>query len=179
MSYRQHLLDCIKTEIETCKHLYSKVAPEHLHFRPKDNIRSLEELLRYLSWVALEPVALFTGAPGESGGDLRALFVKRGEQLALEHFAEAMDEQMEEIARLFERITDDDLHTTMVVYPWRARAPLGEALMEMSVKRLAAYKMQLFLTIKMAGGNDELSTLDCWIRPYMHIGQLSGEAVAE
>ncbi len=175
MSYRQHLLDCIKTEIETCKYLYSKIAPEKLGFRPKEGLRSIEELLRYLSWCGVESVASFFLEKAETTGGNYIYYAHYGDSLLIEQFPEAMDRQMEEIARLFTHVTEEDLLTRMIVYPWRAKAPLGEAIMETSVKWLASYKMQLFITMKMAGGNDELNTLDCWIRPYMHIRQRSDE----
>ncbi len=176
MSYTQHLLDCIKTEVETCKYLYGKIVPAHLSFRPKEDMRSIEELLRYLSWCGVEAVSCFILDKAEMDKN-RLFYARYGDNLQLECFPEAMDMQMEEIARLFTRITEDDLYTKIVVYPWRARAPLGEAIIETSIKWLAAYKMQLFLTMKMAGGNDELSTLDCWIRPYMHMRQFSDEVI--
>jgi hypothetical protein len=49
-----------------------------------------------------------------------------------------------------------------VVYPWTGiKAPLGEAIIATSVKWLSAYKLQLFLFIKLCG-DQQLTTADAW-----------------
>lgn len=165
MSYKQHLLHCIRTEIETCKYLYSRIVPGTLDFRPRDGMRSIGELLRYLTW---SPVAVLSSSVRpDAMPDHRAWYAERAQHTDISRFPSLMDEQWNEICELMGPLTDDDLLTRVVEFPWPATGALGEALMETTVKWLAAYKMHLFTTIKMAGGNDDLNTVDCWMRPYM------------
>lgn len=68
---------------------------------------------------------------------------------------------MAKITSLLLNISDNDLLTGEVILPWQEPMLLGEALIETSVKWLAAYKMQIYLYMKMNG--IDLDTGDCWI----------------
>lgn len=163
--HKEYLLRCIETEIGSCKHLYTTIPEGMLDFRPRANMRSMAELLRYLTWTGVSTIAHYLNDLPEGVTNSRTYYSERNETLELSTFLEAMDAQMAEIRAKMAPITDEDLITRKVNYPWGVETTLGEAITETTVKWLAAYKMQLFLYIKMAG-NSDLTTMDCWISPY-------------
>ena len=74
-----------------------------------------------------------------------------------------MDEQIIIARKLFDEVSEDDLLNKEITYPWNGvKAPLGEAIIATSIKWLAAYKLQLFLFIKLCG-DKELGTADAWV----------------
>jgi len=73
-----------------------------------------------------------------------------------------MDEQLVKLKDIFNQITEEDLIQKEITYPWSgAKAALGEGIISTSVKWLAAYKLQLFLFIKLSG-DQLLATADAW-----------------
>lgn len=72
-----------------------------------------------------------------------------------------MDEQLKSIKKLFEEFNDEDLLTRKVMLPSQEKLPLREALIKTTVKHFAAYKMHLFLYLKML--EVEVNTVNCWI----------------
>ncbi|MCC7159475.1 MAG: hypothetical protein IT281_08055 [Ignavibacteria bacterium] len=56
---------------------------------------------------------------------------------------------------------DEDLLSKTVLIPWREKMPLGQAIIETSLKWLTGYKMQLYLYLRM--NKLEVDTGDCWI----------------
>ena len=80
-----------------------------------------------------------------------------------EQFLTVMDEQLVIIKDLFNQISEEDLSQKEITYPWSgAKAALGEGIIATSVKWLAAYKLQLFLFIKLCD-DQKLSTADAWV----------------
>jgi predicted enzyme related to lactoylglutathione lyase len=162
--HKNYLLRCIETEIGSCKHLYTTIPEGMLDFRPRENMRTMEELLRYLTWTGVSTIAHYLNDLPEGITHARKYYSERNADLDLCTFPVAMDAQMAEIRAKLAAITDEELITRRVMYPWGVETSLGEAIVETTVKWLSAYKMQLFLYIKMAGS--DINTMDCWIAPY-------------
>ena len=81
--------------------------------------------------------------------------------LSHEQFLMVMDEQMATIKDLFNQISEEDLTHKEITYPWGGKAPMGEAIIATSIKFLCAYKLQLFLFVKLCG-DQQLTTADAW-----------------
>lgn len=159
--YKQHLLNNIVDEMNICRRLYTKIPPDKMDFRPKGDMRSIHELLQYIGVVG-------TAMPdywlNESENDFYSWFHKK-EALTKEiphtQFLSVMNDQIEMIHKLFDRISEDDLINKEVNYPWGGKAPFGEALIATSVKFLTGYKLQLFLKIRICS-DEKLGTADAW-----------------
>jgi len=156
------LLNAIVKEMKICKRLYTKIPPDKMHFKPKENIRSILELLHYLSYIG-------TAMPNywlqEGETDFRTFFgniVTAAREMPPEQFLSAMDDQIEMANKMFDQIREEDLFQKEVTYPWGGNAALGEAIMSTSVKFLSAYKLQLFSHIKLCS-DQKLGTADAWI----------------
>lgn len=158
MSLTQQLLAAMRHECQIIKHLAGKIPPGTLDYRPTPPQRSTLELIRYLTYCAVNPVTAALAGNWDHAPANRA----RGDALAPEDVPAAMDAQAEALAARLAPITDTDLVERTAKLPWGAEVPLGEALIQMGVKPLAAYRMQLFLYCKAAGAS-ELTAANCWI----------------
>ncbi|MEP6513958.1 MAG: hypothetical protein ABJA79_08815 [Parafilimonas sp.] len=159
--YKQHLLNNIQKEIHICCRLYTKIPSGKLNFRPKEGLRSILELLRYLSIVGSAMPAFWLKKDDTDFDTFFDAIDKASRTMPYERFPAAMDEQMATIRDLFNQISDDDLMNKEVVYPWGGKAPMGEAIMATSIKFLTGYKLQLFLFIKLCD-DQKLGTSDAW-----------------
>jgi hypothetical protein len=161
--YKQHLLNNMEQEINICCRLYTKISADQLHFRPKEGIRSILELLQYLTIVgsAMPIYWLKKDVP-----DFMTFFGEidaAAKTMLPEQFLMRMNEQMATIKDLFNQISEEDLFHKEIAYPWGGRAPMGEAIMTTSIKYLTGYKLQLFLFIKLSG-DQQLTTADAWVK---------------
>jgi hypothetical protein len=159
--YKQHLLNNIVDEMKICRRLYTKIPHDKMDFRPKGDMRSIHELLQYICVVG---TALPDYWLNESENDFFAWFDKKAavtKQIPHDQFLSVMNDQIDLLNKLFDRISEDDLINKEVKYPWGGQAPFGEALIATSVKFLTGYKLQLFLKIRMCT-DQKLGTPDAW-----------------
>ena len=158
MITKEQLLASMRHETKIIKHLGSKVTPDLLEWRPTPGQRSIAELLRYLTVSADIPcVNLFTG-----NWDHAEEMSKKAESVTLDTFEEAMDAQMD---RLDELIRDVDVASALetdAALPWGTPIKQGQGFIDMPLKALVAYRMQLFLYLKEAGLSD-LNSMNCWV----------------
>jgi len=160
--FKQFLLNSIIHEMKVIRRLATKIEAHQADYRPKENIRSITELLQYLSvagtntiryWYRPDPAVDFRTYVSEATINAKNITPK--------NFVAAMDQQIELITKLFDKITEDDLLNKEVDYPWGEKAKLGEAIINTSIKWLTGYKVQLFLKLKMSS-DQELKTPDLW-----------------
>jgi hypothetical protein len=160
--YKQHLLDCIEKEINICKRLYTKIPKDQMQFRPKEGMRSILELLQYLSIIGVAPIEYWIQQQEQAFGVYFGKKTEESKELTGDMFLNAMDKQTNEIKQLFKKISEEDLYQKEISYPWGAKGPLGEGIINTTIKFLAAYKLQLFISIKLCT-DLPLSTADAWV----------------
>ena len=159
--WKDILLNSIIKDLRVIKRLSGKIPLDQMNFRPKENVRSTEELLKYLSFTVTAPIDFWLNSPAE---DFRSHFGKLNEaskNIAPEAYPAIFEQQIEAIHLLFEKISESDLLNKEVTLPSGTPSKLGEAILETSVKWLSAYKMQLFLYIKISTDH-QLTTPDLW-----------------
>lgn len=161
--YKQHLLNNIEKEMNICRRLYTKISPEQMDYKPGEGVRTITELLHYLGNIGtLMPIYWLQESDADFGAFSGAK-AAASKTMVPDQFLTVMDEQITIIKNLFAQLSEDDLLKKEVTYPWSGvKAPLGEAIIATSIKWLAAYKLQLFLFIKLCG-NKQISTLDAWM----------------
>ncbi|MEP7142040.1 MAG: hypothetical protein ABI707_04175 [Ferruginibacter sp.] len=161
--YKQHLLNSIEKEINICRRLYTKIPPGQINFRPKEGIRSTLELLQYLGCIGS---LMLTYWLKKEETDFRTFYGSKmdvSKTMPPEQFVTVMDEQLVSIRNLFDQVSEEDLFQKEITYPWSgSKDSLGEGIIASSVKWLAAYKLQLFLFIKLSS-EQELTTADAWV----------------
>ena len=160
--YKQHLLNSIEKEIKICRRLYTKIPPDKINFKPKEGVRSILELLQYLSIIGSTMLDYWLK---KDDTDFNAFFNAKtatAKAMSPEQFLTAMDDQLIAIKHLFNEITEEDLLNKETAYPWGGTEPLGQAIIATSIKWLAGYKLQLFLFIKLCD-DQKLGTADAWV----------------
>ncbi|MDI1354879.1 MAG: hypothetical protein PSX36_08175 [bacterium] len=157
--YKQHLLLSLEKEINLLKQLAPLIEERDFDYRPAEKVRSTRELMQYLSNIGSNMMRWFVL------NDLtKEEWVKIREYrstLTLANFTERLDKQMEDIKMYMEQITDDDLFSKEVELPNKDKMPLGMAIINAPIKWLTAYRMELFLYLKM-NGRSEISTREAW-----------------
>lgn len=162
MLNQEQALKLIEKEINIIIELSKNIDENLMNYRPKDNMRSTQELLTYLQNCAYGMLAFWTQSEKNMKDfftDLRAATPT----IDLSNFEERMNLQKSNLQNAFATISKEDWQTKMVTYPWGEQAPLGEALIHSGLKWLTAYKYQLFMYIKM-GSENALTTPDVWVK---------------
>jgi hypothetical protein len=145
-------------ECEICKHLFEKLSPTAYDYRPTDSQRTTTELLRYLAICGIAGIRSLDQSNWKAFGE----YVQRVAQMKPEEFPAAMDRQKAEIKTFFESVSEQTLETKDAALPLGGTRPLGEAILGLPFKWLAAYKLQLFLYAK-ASGASGIGTANAWM----------------
>lgn len=154
---KEEILDLIRLETKVCKHLFTKLDASDLAFRAVPDTRSIEELLRYLTYSVIGPAHAIVHDDWQSYQN-RA---ESADSFELATFPQVMDQQLAEVETLFAALDDESLARRRTM-PWGETLPVAQALMRTTARFMAAYRMQLFLHAKLAG-HHELSSADCWL----------------
>src|SRR5581483_7639912 len=145
-------------EIKIIKHLHEKVTPEMLTFRPSEKQRSMLELLQYLSHFAkVEAAAIYSG---KAITDFHEV-MKEAYAMPAERFVTAIDDQAEEIKAVLNKITEAELAEEVDLFGRGRSQPRALWFLNLILKSLTAYKMQLFLYLK-ACGVHHIGTSNLW-----------------
>jgi len=154
MITKEQYLKSVLKEIDIIKHLAEKVTPVMLPFRPTGQQRSTLELLQYLGHVTHTSVSAYIA--GDQ--NLYMELAKNVETVTYENFGAKMDEQAAFVQEKVNSLTEDDMIRESTI--WGSTAPLSMQLLGV-LKNLVAYKMQLFLYIKV-NGNEEIGSSNLW-----------------
>ena len=157
--YKQHLLQNLQREIFLLKQLAPFIEERDLDFRPAEKMRSTLELMQYVSGVGATMMRWFVinDLTPEEWVKIR----EHRKTLTRENFKERLDQQMEDILKYMNMITEEDMNTKEVELPSKEKMVLGTAIINAPIKWLAAYRYQLFTYLKM-NGKPDLSTKEAW-----------------
>ena len=144
-------------ESDICIRLAGKIPAGGLEYRPTPGQRNTVELLRYLS------KGPYNGVRRIVAGDwtLGKPAVELSKDMPPSDFVAQMHWQRDEVARMVRGADPVDLETGTILLPWGETAVKGEALVDLPLKWLVAYRTQLFLYLKAAGAS-QLATPDLW-----------------
>jgi hypothetical protein len=145
-------------ECDVAKHLHTKLTPASYDYKPTTGQRSTIELMRYLSICGIAGIqSLYT-----SDWKTFSKYTERSSGMKAEDFPAAMDLQKREIKEFFDSVTERELETRDAKLPVGGTQLLGQAILDLPLKWIAAYKLQLFLYLK-ATGATELNTANAWM----------------
>ena len=150
-------LASVAQETEICKHLQTKLTEASLDYTPGEAMRNTRELLGYLTICGVAPVQAMIGNDWSVVGP----HMERAKNVTAENFVLAMDNQLRGIEAAITPLTEDDF-TRDAAFPWGGSTQLGTGLVDLPLKFLAAYRLQLFCYIK-ASGSSELNTFNAWL----------------
>lgn len=157
MFSKSDLIASLRHEAQVCKHLFTKIPEGALSYRPTEDQRSLQQLLQYLTVCVRVPLECMLSCDWSKA----KAEVEKSSAVAVEDFPAAMDRQIEQAESILSEITENELLNREVALPLGRTAVLGPALVNLPLKFITAYRMQLFLYMKGAGVKD-LSTSNCW-----------------
>ncbi len=158
MISKEQLIKSMLFETRIIKHLGTKLQPGKLNWRPTPGQRSLLELMQYLTTCAIVPAIAAINDNWDHAEEVE----KASESVNHLNFADAMDAQARKLRQAIEAVPHADLIHKDTRMPWGAPCKVGEALLNMALKPLVAYRMQLFLYLKEAGRSD-LGPAQCWV----------------
>ncbi len=161
---KELILESIDHEYEVIKHLFEKIPEGQMDFKPRENMRSTIELLRYLAYIGEASVEFYiigtdmTKTPEERFGVFRTRNAEVKE-MQPEQFIARITEQKTKTHNLIAALTDADLEKE-TIHPHGEKAILLRALLNSTLKWLTAYRMQLFIYAKSTGA--EIGTANNW-----------------
>lgn len=158
---KEYIQNRIIKEMRIIKRLSTKLPHDMLNYQPHQNVRTSIDLLQYLSICGTSMLGFWLD---DHALDFKGYFDtvrQKASSVTKENFISKMDEEIALVEKYFSSITEEELKSKMVTLPGGNQETLGVALLDSSVKWLTAYKMQLFLYIKISTGA-ELKTPDLW-----------------
>jgi hypothetical protein len=163
MITKQEYIEALSFEFTVIKHLAAKVTPDMLEFRPTPKQRSTLELMTFLCTIfgtATEVTKQADSTAAESWN--QAVAEKWNATLpkvTVENFGELMDAQAAYIQETVGGMTEEELNTPVVIYGRKQTRAMH--LLNGPFKWAPAYKMQLFMYLKM-NGQTHLNTMNLW-----------------
>ena len=158
MITKDQLLASMQMETNIIKHLAAKIPADKMDWRPTPGQRSNLELLQYLTMAAILAAENLVTDSWDHAEAMSAA----AESVTPESFAAAMDAQMEKLSMLFADIEVASALETDRTLPWGAPIKQGQGFVDMVLKCLVAYRMQLFLYAKQSGCS-EIGSANCWV----------------
>lgn len=158
MLSKDQLIASMRQEVKIIQHLATKVPAGTYDWRPTPGQRSTLELMKYLTHCGLVGAVHAVTNTWDHAEEME----KRSESVTPETFHAAMDDQMARLEALVRSVSDDDLANRDTTMPWGTPTKVGLGLIDMSIKPLAAYRMQFFLYAKQSG-NADLGPANCWV----------------
>lgn len=157
--YKQQLLQNLQREVFLLKQLAPYIEERDLDYRPAEKMRSTMELMQYLSGIGATMLRWFV--KNDLNPEEWVKIREYRKTLTRENFKERLDEQMAEILSYMDMISEEDLIKKEVELPSKEKMILGTAIINAPIKWMAAYRMQLFIYLKM-NGRGEISTKEAW-----------------
>lgn len=150
-------LKSLTHEAKIISHLAGQVPAGQLDWRPTPAQRSTREVLQYLTFSALASAeAAITG-----NWDRYDAHVAASKLVDPAGVSKAMKRQVAAITKLLATVNDAALRKRTAKNWIGKKVVLGDGLIDMVLKQLTAYRMQLFIYLK-ASGAAQLGTSDCW-----------------
>lgn len=154
---RQDILDVLLKECEITKHLATKIPAGGSDYRQSPDQRTTLEILQYLSMCGLGG----SYAMADGNWDRYSELSEAAKKVTLDGIDAAMDEQAAKLRTFYGEMTDEAFSTQEAKTPLGDVMTLGRALLDLPVRWMAAYRMQLFANCKGAG-NSDIWTPNCW-----------------
>jgi hypothetical protein len=158
MFNKTQLLSSLETETKVIKHLWSKIPADKADFAPAPKMRTTLELLQYLTYCGCGTTKVLVN----NSWDLIGAYKEQASALTWDQIPEALDRQLAEIKTMLSELTEDKLLYDERTMPWGTTAKLGQFMVDMPLKFMTAYRMQLFVYAK-ASGLTDLNTGNCWL----------------
>jgi hypothetical protein len=157
MISKEAFIESALKEVNILKHLFTKITPGSLDYRPTEKQRSTKELLQYLSH---GPALILKGIGRGKIDDIKTM-AEETSKINPDDFPQHMDTLAGLIRSTIGPMTEKDFAEEIDLFGRGMAQSKALWLMEVVLKNLVGYKMQLFLYIK-ASGNLTVVTSNLW-----------------
>ncbi len=157
MLNKNDILESLLDEVRIVRHLTTKVPADGWTYRPTDGQRNLLEVARYAAFCAIGG----TMAAIDGNWEGYSKWCDSTLEATPDQIPGALDRQEEALKDVIGNLSDEDFINKKMKHPLGHELVVGRALLELPLKWMVAYRMQLFLYIK-AAGNTEIGTANCW-----------------
>lgn len=154
MPYQQDLLKGLSQLTGSIEELFSQIQPEHLDWRPRENMRTLMELANHLAQVPAVDRLILKGA---TEAEVRALEVSLRRSSPGE-LAEVWRSGLQEASAYFDSLTPEQFQTEVGKAFYGHAAPMHEWLLEI-ITHSYHHRAQLFTYLKLLGRPVDMFTL--------------------
>ena len=154
---KAELIASLQKEVRILLHLATKIEPQHIDYRPTPGQRNTLEVQHYLSFMG--PVMVKAVREGGFNREAWTAVSEAAKQLTLDQTVDAIAATADEFARLIGEMSDDDFRKDIEMFG--RRSTIGFFLVNTVLAGYAAYRTQVFLSLK-AAGRTELNTMNLW-----------------
>jgi hypothetical protein len=153
---QEAFLIAARDETNRAVFLASKLSADHLEYQPTDKSRTTMKLLQYLAVsMAGMAEALITGKT-----DHFAAIQAKADAVTFDSFADAMNAQQAGLETWVRGVDASEWTDKDVKLPWGPERKLCDAMVEGPLSFIIAYRMQLFLYLKVQ--DPSYGTWECW-----------------
>jgi len=156
MYTKQNFIDSIVNDARIIKHLAEKLPVDSINFRPTASQRTVGELLQYLSYIASTTAQVILDGDMSIYGPAS----ESAKAITIENFSSVMDAELEKFKMTMDRYSEEDLNTEINMYN-QGQKTRGVYLVDTVLRWYAAYKLQLFMYLKLLG-HEQLGTMNLW-----------------
>jgi hypothetical protein len=162
MTFKDYIAEAMIRDLTVCQHLYEKIPADAMDKRPRDGMRSTRELLSYLAYIGAASVEVYINSGWTKEENVLRMKAIREDANKIDpnDFIAILEEEKKKITAALAPLSDEDLLTMETTHPWGQKCKLVEALLNNSMKYLAAYRLQLFTYAKMWGA--DIHTANAW-----------------
>lgn len=161
MKLSEYLIESMVKDITILQHLYTKIPQDSFDFRPRENMRTVRELLHYISTTTSSMLTVFATSTDHASDMARLRTLNPPfEEFEVTDFHFILEEEKRIIKDLIGPLSDEELHTRQCFQPWREQVSMLSGILNGPLKYLTAYRMQLFLYLKLLGEN--VNTANNW-----------------
>ena len=162
MITKQEFIDSLCFELQVIRHLGEKVKIETFEFRPTTKQRSTHELLHFLCYIfgaAIDNVKESSLAVPDNWKSAAEKWKSQLPEVTLENFSELIKIQEDHIQNVVGAMSETELGESITLYGRERTRAMH--LLNGPLKWASAYKLQLFMYLKM-NGQEHLNTMNLW-----------------
>jgi hypothetical protein len=157
MYTKEQIWNSISNDMRIIKHLFTKIPEGQENYKPTEKQRSTLELLQYIAVSSIASTRVIL----ENNPSLYSEYAEKGKLVTMDNFVEMIDKQEAEMLEFFNKYTEEELNTEIDLWGTGVMEKKSDLFLNMIVKTIPAYKMQLFLYIK-SSGNTNIGTSNLW-----------------
>ena len=150
----QDIITSFANDTRIIKHLAAKIPQDKLNRSPAEGTRTFKELLEYMVRMGVAP--LHIALNGYNPEEMKAMRLQAEQEDAVAQFDALMDKQLETITQTLQNLDEATLNEEVEIF-WNKQLR-KQFILEIALKNFPAYRMQLFMYLKVGLKLSELNS---------------------